>query len=201
MKSKLMGLIACMRAEVHVMKAKSISLLALLSLLGFSPASADTIYTYTGNDFTSATGPYTTTDKVTGTMDLATALGDNFGPGEIFPVSFSFSDGVQTFSNVTPGIMADFTNFSTNASGTIVSWSVNIINQTATNEIFTSNVGGVSTDEGLHEPYVGLNDFDHGRWSSTVGVPGPLLGAGLPGLLAACGAVFMLARRCRRQVA
>jgi len=31
------------------------------------------------------------------------------------------------------------------------------------------------------------------------GVPGPLMGAGLPGIVAACGGLFLLARRRRRQ--
>ena len=51
-----------LRAEENVMKTKLLGLLAFMSLLGFSPASADTIYTYTGNDFTNASGSYTTTD-------------------------------------------------------------------------------------------------------------------------------------------
>ena len=81
------------------MKTKLLGLLAFMSLLGFSPASADTIYTYTGNDFTSNSGSFTDADKVTGTIDLATALGDNSGSVEISPVSYSFSDGVQTLTN------------------------------------------------------------------------------------------------------
>jgi hypothetical protein len=44
---------------------------------------------------------------------------------------------------------------------------------------------------------VGLADVSQIRFGETVRVPGPLVGAGLPGLIAACGVLLILARRRR----
>jgi hypothetical protein len=105
------------------MKLKLLGLIAAVSLLGFSPASADAIYTYTGSDFGPTSGPYTTTDMVTGTIDLATALGDNLGLSSILPDSFSFSDGVQTITS-SDSLSKESFNVATDANGYIVAWSI-----------------------------------------------------------------------------
>jgi hypothetical protein len=59
------------------------------------------------------------TDSVTGFIDLATALGDNSPLQSITPSSFSFSDGVQTLNNTTPGITSNFLDIATNSQGDI----------------------------------------------------------------------------------
>jgi hypothetical protein len=51
---------------------------AALSAMLPASSSADVIYTYTGNDFTTVSAPYTTTDSVTGYFDLTAALGNSF---------------------------------------------------------------------------------------------------------------------------
>ena len=180
------------------MKTQLLGLLAFLFLLDFSPASADTIYTYTGNDFTIATGPYATSDRVTGTIDLATALGDNFGPSLIVPVSFSFSDGVQTLTNSTAGVDANFFGFSTDASGNIVTWNV-LINEPLSPlnyEIYTEKpnlTDAFSSDGGYYatknEGYVLGNP---GMWTATSQTPIP---AALPLFASGLGAIGLFGWR------
>ena len=60
-----------------------------------------TTYQYTGNPFTFVTGPYTTSDFVTGMVTLAGPLPPNM-PSPVTPTAFTFSDGVQTITNLTP---------------------------------------------------------------------------------------------------
>jgi hypothetical protein len=77
-------------------------------------------YTYTGTPFTTVNGPYTTNDKVTGFLELTSALGANLGPGltAVTPLAFSFSDGVQTIdSSNSTSVDVRFT---TNSTGAII---------------------------------------------------------------------------------
>jgi hypothetical protein len=47
---------------------------------------------------------------------------------------------------------------------------------------------------------VGLDDVHQVRFGNTVAVPGPIVGAGLPGLMFACAGLLGLARRRRHRV-
>ncbi|HEY4757889.1 MAG TPA: hypothetical protein VIH43_04970, partial [Chthoniobacterales bacterium] len=85
------------------MKTRTLSKIFLLScvvtVLTAAAVQATLItYTYTGTPFTTVNGPYTTSDKVTGFVELMSALGPNLGPGltSVTPLAFSFFDGVQT---------------------------------------------------------------------------------------------------------
>jgi hypothetical protein len=91
-------------------------------------------YTYTGNDFITAGNfsvppVYSTSDYVTITFITAAPLPGNLGPGPygdlvfVVPVSWSFSDGVQSDNSTDTSAHAVFY-LITNASGQIVDWDV-----------------------------------------------------------------------------
>jgi len=109
------------------MKTKIISLLAvtITAALLSQPMFADITYTHTGNPFTDVTGPpYTTSDRVTGTVTLASPLGINLPFGTtVTPLAFSFSDGVQTITNLNanPGSIFEF---GTGPTGAITGWGI-----------------------------------------------------------------------------
>src|SRR5437016_12365885 len=80
---------------------------------------ADTYtYTYTGNNFTTVTAPYTTGDSITGSFTLSAPLGPNYN-NEVTPISQEFSDGLVTFDS-----LADIFIFEieTDSSGNIDMW-------------------------------------------------------------------------------
>jgi len=60
-----------------------------------------TTYQYTGNPFTSAEAPYTTSDFVTALVTLAGPLAPNMPLTTVTPTAFTLSDGVQTITNLT----------------------------------------------------------------------------------------------------
>lgn len=110
------------------MRIRALALLAaaLLPL----PLLAQTYnYTYTGNDFnTDISGPYTTSDFVSVTFAVSAPLADstvyeNSGSTNLFPLSWSFSDGVQSDNNTDPGASVTL-QVVTNSSGQITNWYV-----------------------------------------------------------------------------
>jgi hypothetical protein len=94
--------------------------------LGMLAGSAQTyIYTYTGNDFTSASGPYTTSDKITANLVLSAPLGAHYegSPTDLIQ-SFSLSDGVNELVSGSPGVPVQLLagSFETDSAGVIVGW-------------------------------------------------------------------------------
>ena len=74
---------------------------------------------------TTATGPYTTTDSVTGSFTVSIALGDSLTNVSVTPSAYTFTDGVNTYTNANSTI-ADFS-VSTSATGAIANWYVDLV--------------------------------------------------------------------------
>lgn len=166
-------------------------------LLSTAPyANGDTTYNYTGNDFTSVSAPYTTSDSVTGSFTLAAPLAANLTSfTTVTPQSFSFSDGVigDTITNTSPGVGSQFS-FETDGSGAITKWQV-VVDITSVSNFSISTVnapGGVGVfDQAQHGGGTtsGGNTNSPGTWA----VPEPTT----VGLLAV-GAVLAAALRRKR---
>jgi hypothetical protein len=90
---------------------------------GTSSAYADTIYTYTGNDFTSASDPYTFSESITGSFTVTTPLASGFA-GNIGPLiqTYSFFVGNEVASSTTTGGFISIFYVATDSSGQIINW-------------------------------------------------------------------------------
>jgi hypothetical protein len=103
------------------MKTRIVLFLAVVSTITLAqPMFADTVYTYTGNPFQLALGVYTTSDKVTVSVELSDPLGPNMALTMVTPLAFSFSDGVRTLTNLNAS-GSGFT-FATSSTGAITQW-------------------------------------------------------------------------------
>jgi hypothetical protein len=154
------------------MKALSKIILALTAVAALSfayPASVQavpTTYDYTGNPYTQVSGSYSTNMFVTVMVTLAGPLGANFS-GTVSPTAFSLSDGVQTLTNLNA---TGFTfQFTTNASGAITDWSVDVTASTAQQhrEIDTA----INTDGGIFGDTFSENLNSPGVWTVSGQVP------------------------------
>jgi hypothetical protein len=106
--------------------------LLVVAFLSLAPsASADTVYTYTGNPYTSCSGTYTcngTTPYLSLTFTVASGAPLNnltlFGAGSdvtAYVTSYSFSDGLSLSITEANGSYAEF-NIATDANGNITGW-------------------------------------------------------------------------------
>src|ERR1700679_2629755 len=90
-------------------------------------ATAQVTYDYSGSNFTSVKGLYATTDSVQGSLTLSSALAANLSGATIAPSAFSFSDGVGTITNSSVGIFNNYFIVSTNSTGQITAWHINLL--------------------------------------------------------------------------
>ena len=169
-----------------------------LSCLGSIAARADVIYTYTGNDFTSAISPYTTSDSITGYFVVATPLAANLSLGPITPISFSFSDGVDTLTNANTTSQTFYV--ATSPSGSLSNWGIAVATAASTEgiEICNSAICTPSQfDNGWtdNEASSAVNRSDPGSWQSSVPEP-PSMATLITGLLGLV-LLFRRGRTCR----
>ena len=172
--------------------------IAVVLQLGVLAGSAQTyIYTYTGNDFTFVFNaaneglygfvPYTTSDRITGSIAFSAPLGDNYsGNPSANILSLNFTDGVGPQNVVGPGLgsfVLDST-FATDSSGNIVSWNLGVVDflsgGTETKGIQTENDSGNVVDSGNIDQASGIVgegsvSASPGLWVETI-VPEPSVG-------------------------
>jgi len=184
---------------------------AALSAMGAASAHADTIYTYTGTDFTTATGTYTKSDSVSGMIDLAAPLGDNLTL-QLVPasniVSFSFTDDVQTITKTSANFYA--IDLGTNGTGIPNAWAIVLsANSSASSPIISSDSTCCSTygspvlsftDIGyMSNTDYGLTVSTAGTWAVTTTPTTTPLPATLPLFAGGLGAMGLLGWRRKRK--
>jgi len=126
---------------------------ALVALgFGWSPQAASSVsYTYTGNSFTAADPPYTTSDKVDGWFSVPLQLAGNLPLTEIGSslADFSFNDNQQVRTPGNTSVCAF--KVATDAAGAIIEWSITL-HQSPTpasgNPMQVVDSSGTSGDQG-----------------------------------------------------
>jgi hypothetical protein len=145
--------------------------LAVLLVCSATAVHAQTTLCYTGNDFTATTSPYTTSDSVSGCVTLNVPLASNTSAdysGDV--TSYSFSDGVQDFTNLNSTLsLLDFT---TSPSDSITAWALGITS--GPGSIISINAPSAFTfDEGTNATGAGANFFNPGVWTNVSATPEP----------------------------
>ena len=198
-----MLLSTCRSRRLFALPLAGLALAAVLVLMA-GGAQANTIYTYTGVNFDFASSPYTTAMSVSGSITLASPLAPNLVGHDLLAslASWSFSNGVQTYSSAVPPDDRQVI-VSTDANGAIVDWSVWFGDpwvQSCGTRMDTSTLG-LCTDHGTSVLYdtactpstgncYGASSTNRGSWAV---IPEPSTG-----LLVALGLTCLAAKGRRR---
>lgn len=157
-------------------RALALGLLAVFLLIAAAaPASANVIYTYEGNPFTTAVNPpFTAGDRVTGFMEFADTLQANLDRANVgsLLLDWEFSAGPVTWSMGDSGITQEGFLVSTDGDGEIVGpgaagdprgWSVVILGEPSAAGVCNTTV----STQNLFES----NMFDRGIFCNPGGTP------------------------------
>ncbi|HEY5329438.1 MAG TPA: PEP-CTERM sorting domain-containing protein [Acidobacteriaceae bacterium] len=138
------------------------------------PLMATTVYTYTGNPYTSASGPFTTSEHITINLVYDNPLAANLNFDSVIPTSFQFLDGVTfTDSSSQSPYPTEIFEFRTDNTGVITGWWMD--SQTPLDQIATVSYGSAAAptqeDASTHLNGQAYNLNSGGIWTvSTSGV-------------------------------
>lgn len=158
------------------MKPFAITLFSLLLATASAPALADTVYTYTGNDYTTVNAPFfNTSESISGSFTLSSPLAPDTTT-IITPTQFTFTDGPSTFTQANTS-SSSFFEIVTDASGNIAGWDISLPATDGSAELATHTLYGNPTDIGGIDGQVSYNGIttDPGTWaiSTTDASPTP----------------------------
>jgi hypothetical protein len=179
------------------MHGRNAAIATLLLGLTVAPVNAAT-YTYTGKNYTTATGNYTTSMSITGFFKVASPLTGNFS-GSIVPQSYSFFDGVNTLDK--SNSLAFSFNITTNSGGDIFMVFPGIVIATPNSEKqILLQAASDNAYDGSGGSFTLATSLTPGTWQRTdvSVVPVP---AALPLLASGLGALGFIGWRRKRKAA
>jgi hypothetical protein len=198
-----------MKVKAYPRAMAAFALAAVLAPL--ASAHASVTYAYTGANFINAHDPFTTSEHVTGTVTFATPLGANLQLSNAFPniTAFSFTAGPETLTNLTFNPSFSQFEISTDGTGVLTAWHIEIGLGGGGDFTLTNNWLGSTGDQvAVGANFVGDANFDPGeafalnRTAATfAAVPEPASWALMLGGFGLVGGVMRTRRRAATAVA
>jgi hypothetical protein len=175
------------------------------ALAPLASAHAAVTYAYTGADFINAHDPFTTSEHVTGTVTFATPLASNLNLANAFPniTAFSFTAGPETLTNLTYNPSFSQFEISTDATGAVTAWHIDIGLGGGGDFILNNNwLGSFGDQVAVGANFVGDANFDPGEAfalnrtaASFAAVPEPASWALMLGGFGLVGGVMRMRRK------